>query len=254
MEATEYERMYGAEDAHWWYAGVHDLVLRFARREQARCGRALKILDAGCGTGRLAQLLQSLGEVDGWDIHAPAREIAARRGLTKLNVGDIAEAPLGVATYDLITSIDVLYHLRVHDASAALRNLLRALRPGGCLLLQVPAFEILRGTHDRAVHTRQRFRRREVTRLLADAGFKVEFTSYRLALFFPSVLAWRMASRLRHKSESVGPHPSDVAHVPPAFLNQLLLRAVKVENRLLTSGVHFPLGTSVFAVARAQSQ
>lgn len=254
MEAAEYERMSAAEDSHWWYAGMHDLVLRFARRERSRCGRALRILDAGCGTGRLAQLLQSLGEVDGCDIHAPALELAARRGLARLYVGDIAEAPLGVATYDLITSIDVLYHLRVRDASAALRNLHRALRPGGCVLLQVPAFEILRGTHDCAVHTRRRFRRSEVTRLLTEAGFQVEFATYRLALFFPAVLTWRIASRLRHQSESVAPLPSDVAHVPSPLLNQLLRSAVKLENRVLVSGVRFLLGTSLFAVARVQSQ
>jgi len=250
MEAAEYERMYAAEDAHWWYAGVHDLVLRFARAEATRCARALKILDAGCGTGRLAQLLQPLGEVDGCDIHVPALELAARRGLPRLHRCDIAEASPGAAAYDLITSIDVLYHLRVRDVSAALQNLRRALRPGGCLLLQVPAFELLRGTHDRAVHTRHRFRRDEVTRLLAQAGFHVGFVSCRLALFFPAMLMWRIASRMWPDTAMAAPPASDVAYALPHPLNQSLLALVKLENRLLAAGMRFPIGTSIFAVAR----
>lgn len=251
MEAVEYERMFAAEDSHWWYAGLHDLVLRFARAEAARSGRALKILDAGCGTGRLAQLLQALGEVDGCDIHAPALKLAARRGLPRLHQCDLAETPLDAGVYDLITVIDVLYHLRVRDASAALQNLHRALRPAGCLLLQVPAFEILRGSHDRAVHTRQRFRRNEVTSLLTSVGFRVEFISCRLALFFPAMLLWRIASRTRFDSATTAPPGSDLTQAPSSTFNRWLFAAVKLENRFLASGVRLPIGASIFAVARA---
>jgi SAM-dependent methyltransferase len=250
MEPGEYERMAAAEDRHWWYAGLHDLVLRLARAEAARLARPLAMLDAGCGTGRLCQLLQSLGEVTGCDIHAPALDLAARCGVARLRHCDIAAPALGIEQFDLITTMDVLYHRRVEDESAALRNLHRALRIGGLLLLQVPAFECLRGSHDLAVHGRRRYRRGQVARLLTRSGFTVESVTCRLFLFFPPMLAWRLASRIRPRSGSDAPRPSDVAHAPSPGLNRLLLSAVKFENSLVAAGIHLPLGTSIFAIAR----
>ncbi len=238
--------MFAAEDAHWWYAGLHDLVLRLARTEAARLGRPLTILDAGCGTGRLCQLLQPLGEVTGGDIHPPALDLAARRGIANLRHCDIADPALGVEQFDLITTMDVLYHRRVEDEAAALRNLHRALRVGGLLLLQVPAFDCLRGSHDLAVHGRRRYRPGEVARLLTRAGFTVEGVTCRLAAFFVPMLVWRLCSRIQRAA----PRVSDTAHPLPATFNRWLLALVQCENRALSAGMRFRLGTSVFAIAR----
>ena len=244
MEDAEYQRMSAAEDGHWWYRGLHDLVLWLARGEKDRLNRPLAMLDAGCGTGRLGQLLAPLGEVTGCDVHPLALEAATRRGLTRVLRRDLARDDLGREEFDLITTMDVLYHSLVSDERQALQRLYRALRPGGLLLVQVPAFECLRGSHDLAVHTRRRYRRDEVVRLLASAGFTVEWATCRLAPFFPLFLLWRLGSRRRAKAGS------DVAHLPAPFINRLLFRILKIENSLITFGIHFPLGTSVFAAAR----
>lgn len=246
MEPGEYERMAAAEDGHWWYAGLHDLVLHLARKEAARLARPLAILDAGCGTGRLCELLQPLGEVTGCDIHEPALDLAARRGIADLRHCDVADRALGIEQFDLITTMDVLYHRRVEDESAALRNLHRVLRIGGLLLLQVPAFECLRGSHDLAVHGRRRYRRGEVARLLTRSGFNVEFVTCRLLALFPPMLAWRLCSRAHLSTR----RSSDTARQLPATIERLLLTLVKCENRALTAGVRLSLGTSIFAVAR----
>lgn len=250
MEDIEYNRMLVAEESHWWYAALHDLVLRFARLEAHRLGRPLSMLDAGCGTGRLCQLLSPLGEITGCDIHPLAVEFTARRGIRHVLKRDLAVEKVGDAQFDLITMMDVLYHRRVTSELATLRALHQALRPGGALLLQVPAFEVLRGSHDVAVHTRRRYRRSQVARMLAGAGFRVEMATYRLWALAPPLLAWRLCSRAMVPSSSTTPMASDVAHLPPHFLNALLLRGIRAENRLIVRGVRFPFGTSVFVLAR----
>lgn len=248
MEEAEYSRMAAVEDRHWWYAALHDLVMRFASREANRTGRPLRILDAGCGTGRLCELLARFGDVTGCDIHPAAVEASTCRGVPRVLLQDLSEGRLGEDAFDLITMMDVLYHRRVSGELTVLRNLHRALSPGGTLIMQVPAFESLRGSHDVAVHTRRRYRRRQVARMLGGAGFSVETATYRLCALFVPVFACRLLSRARTRGGSAP--PSDIAKIPSAPVNSLLLRMSLLENSLVARGARLPFGTSVFAVAR----
>jgi len=239
--------MCAAEDHHWWYVGLHDLVIRWVQAEVIRQGRPISILDAGCGTGRLCQLMQPFGEVAGCDIHPLALEATSRRGIKRVIRCDlVADAP-EFAQYDVITSIDVLYHRMITDEAACLRNLHHSLKKGGLLLVQAAAFEMLRGAHDTTVHTRRRYRWREIVELLAAAGFWVEFASYRLLPLFLPVMAWRRVARPDPGGDSA---TSDLNRTWSSLTNRFLASYVKAENRLLTAGVSLPFGTSVFAVAR----
>lgn len=250
MEPDEYHVMRAAEDRHWWYVGLHDLVVRVARREANRLGVPLAILDAGCGTGRLCELLQPFGAVAGCDMHPLALEAASKRVSGRIVRCDLMADDVGHECYDLITCMDVLYHRAVADEAAVLRNLRRGLKQGGLLVVQVAAFESLRGAHDVAVHTRRRYRPGEVARMLEDAGFKMEFTSCRLMAWFLPALVWRCFTRRFPSHTADGKSPSDVASAVPVWLDHLLAACVRFENRLLCAGVRFPLGTSVFAMAR----
>lgn len=251
MEAIEYRTMLAAEDAHWWYMGLHDLVVQTVQRETFRQGRDLDILDAGCGTGRLCKLMEPFGTVTGCDLHPLALEAASKRGVMRLRHIDLMVDDLGCNTYDLITCVDVLYHRAVSDEHAVLQNLRRALRTGGLLILHVPAFECLRGAHDVAVHTRRRYRRAEVADLLRCAGFAVERVAYRLPLLFLPLMIWRCLSRVHAKRTlSNGVPVSDSIAAVPAWMNRLLAACVKAENRCVCVGIRFPVGTSVFALAR----
>jgi len=252
MEADEYHAMRAVEDHHWWYVGLHDLVIRMVRREADGLKRRLDILDAGCGTGRLCELMQPFGAVTGCDMHPLALEAAIERGVSRVKRCDLAVDDLGDESYDLITCMDVLYHRAVTDEENVVRNLRRSLRKGGFLIIQVPAFEILRGAHDVAVHTRRRYRRSEVVCLLESAGFTVEFASYRLLPWLLPVLLWRGLTRVFPPRASDGKTLSDLASPVSPRMNQLLAACVKAENRLLIVGLRLPVGTSVFALARKQ--
>ena len=250
MEAIEYAAMSLAEDHHWWYVGLHDLVLGVVRRETEKLGRPLDILDAGCGTGRLCELMQPFGTITGCDIHPLALEGAGKRGISRVRHCDLATDDLGIGRYDLITLMDVLYHRAVTDERPVLNNLRRCLRDGGLFIIQVAAFELLRGAHDAAVHTRRRYRRSEVVRHLESAGFTVLSASYRMPLCVVPVLLWRWLTRVFPPKAGDGTVLSDLAAAVSPRANQWLAAYVKAENRLLAAGVRLPVGTSVFALAR----
>ncbi len=250
MENEEYQRMWAAEDNHWWYVGLHDLIVAIVREETRLQGRPIEIFDVGCGTGRLCQLLSLLGNVTACDLHPAAVRATAERGITRVFAADIGREELGHECFDVITAIDVLYHRSVADESLALAHLHQALRPGGKLILQVAAFELLRGSHDVAVHTRRRYRLPEMIQLLQSAGFDVTMATYRLAILLPPTLLWRLSSRLFLKGSTNQHVRSDLAASLGTPLNRILALGVKFENRLLMSGLRLPFGTSVFVVAR----
>jgi SAM-dependent methyltransferase len=247
MNPAEYGRMFEAEDSHWWYVGLHELVLGRVARESERLGRRLRIFDAGCGTGRLCQLMSRYGEVAGVDVSAEAIRYCHKRNVAA-KLGDLNELELEPGSYDIITSIDVIYHTGIRDDVRVLQKLRAALKPGGMLILNLVAFEFLRSTHDVAVHTRERYRRDTLKERLAAAGFQVGFVTYRVSLLFPLIAAYRLLSRLLRKDTQAHQVLSDVK-LPQPLVNAAFLRLLRMENVLLQRWA-LPVGISVFAVAR----
>jgi SAM-dependent methyltransferase len=250
MNIAEYRRMFEAEDSHWWYVGLHELVMRHVTAESERSGRPLRILDAGCGTGRLMQLMSAYGEVEGYDASEEAVRYCHMRGV-KAGLADLNDLQLEADRYDVITSIDVLYHAGIKDDVAVLKRLYAVLKPGGLLILNLVAHEFLRSTHDIAVHTRERYTRAMLCQRLMEAGFGITFASYRVSLLFPCVAVYRLLSRFAACREAdPGQVASDVSS-PLWLINGLLVRIIRLENTVLEV-TSLPFGSSVFVVARKQ--
>jgi len=238
--------MYEVEDYHWWYVALHELIISVIKAGGKSAG-GLRILDAGCGTGRLCQLLAEYGSVSGCDISPQALELCRRRGLKSLFQADLNDVLLQPAHYDLITSIDTLYHLAIKDERVVLNKFHGALKPGGMLILNLVAYEFLRSTHDIAVQTRKRYTREEVVALLESSGFKVIMASYRLGFLFLPIAALRFIKRALNYAHDPNSVTSDVTS-PHPIVNRLLLWLARQENRLVLKSA-VPFGTSVFAVA-----
>ena len=248
MNPAEYRRMYESEDSHWWYAGLHELVLDYVREEAGRVGRRLRILDAGCGTGRLCQLMSAYGEVSGVDASTEAISYCCERGVAA-SCGDLNDLSFEREEFDVITSMDVLYHIGIRDDVAVLGGLRSALKPGGLLILNLVAHEFLRSTHDIAVHTRERYTLGSLGERLKSAGFETSFITYRVALLFPFIAVYRIAARFfARRNADRGDVVSDVV-MPHPLVNAALLRIVRLENQIVRT-VRMPMGSSVFAVAR----
>ncbi len=247
MNQHEYRQMYQVEDFHWWYVSLHELIVSVVSK--ARSGtEELRILDAGCGTGRLIQILEAFGIVSGCDISYDALDCCRQRGLTGVFKADLNNAVFPAVHYDVITSIDTLYHNAVEDEKVILARFHDALKPGGLVIINLVAHEFLRSTHDMAVHTRKRYTRREVVNLLEESGFVVQMATYRLGLLFPLIASYRLLRRLFNCESDAEQVTSDV-HLPNKFINRLLLSLSRVENRFILKAP-IPVGTSVFAVGK----
>ena len=145
-----------------------------------------------------------------------------------------------------MTSFDVLYHRAVGDHNQALIEFHRVLKPGGCLLLRLPAYNWLRGRHDEAIHTAYRFTASELRRALTAAGFGLEKLPYANTLLFALALAKRVMERA-----IPAPAGSDV-HSNPPWQDALLSRALYPEARWLSHHT-LPFGLTVIGLGGKRS-
>lgn len=239
MDKEQYEILYRMEQTHWWYLGMQRIVGSLLDKYLEKKD-GLRILDAGCGTGGMAGYLQRFGSVAGIDVADEALRGCRRRDLRCLAQASVERLPFAGESFDLLTSFDVLYHKAVVNDRQALREFHRVLKPGGMLLLRVPAYDWLRGGHDVAVHTRHRYSRGELVRKLSAAGFRVRRTSYADSLLFP-------AAALKRLLEGGKGHSHGDLELPSPLVNRALLGVLSLESALLPA-VSLPWGLSVMAV------
>lgn len=237
--------MAAVEDRHWWYRGMRAIVAALLDDLYAD-RRDLRILDAGCGTGGNAQFLRRYGAVVGVDLSAQALALGGRRLPGVLSRGSVLELPFASGSFDMVTSFDVLYHRAVPDEQQALSETRRVLKPGGRLLIRLPAYEFLRGKHDQAVHTRRRYTSAQARALLEGVGLVVERCSYINSLLFPLPLAQRLLERAL---PTLDHDQSDLA-LPPPLLNHALGWPLAAEAACLARGLAFPIGLSIILRAR----
>jgi SAM-dependent methyltransferase len=206
-------------------------------------GSGLAILDAGCGTGAGLLFLSPYGSVTGLDISSHALRFCADRGCTEVGRASVMALPFRDETFDLVTSFDILYFEGIHDETA-LQETGRVLRPGGRLLIRVPAFDWLRGTHDARVSTAHRYTSKELAHKLLKSGFEVEFMSYANMILFPLALVKRLSEGWLLSPQQ----DSDIAVKVGAF-SGLLRNCLVLESRLIPKW-RLPFGLSVIAIAK----
>ena len=243
MEKSEYTRMYTLETSFWWYRVLHELVESIIQKNKTE-GK-IRILDAGCGTGRMMEICQKYGKVVGIDYSPEAVNYARKRGLDNVALGDLNEVQLEPDSYDIIVSLDVLYHSEIKNDRAILTKFHDGLKNGGLMIINLPAFEYLKRSHDIVVHTKKRYRKKAFESELKETGFSIIHSSYRMPLLYFNILA----AKLFNPKPRMQCSDSDLKELP-GWLNSLLLSMGRAENWLIRHGIPFPVGSSLFVVAK----
>ncbi len=237
-----------AESHHFWFRGFRAFVAPLVRR--AAAGRTdLAIVDCGCGTGANLDWLRRFGRATGFDLSETGLRLGRARGRTRLVRASVVAAPFPDASFDLVTSFDVLYSLTDLDERGALLEMYRLLRPGGYALINVAAMESLRGDHSVLSREVRRYSRDLLCSRVRSAGFAVERLTYAFAsLYAPMWLAraWQRRRGLRREDDRAAQH--EIA-VPPAPLNAVLTALVRLEAAWLRR-LDLPFGSSLICLAR----
>jgi SAM-dependent methyltransferase len=250
MDEQYERRTLELEDQHWWYRGrraiVRDAVASLALPADSR------ILDAGCGSGRNMVELTAFGTVYGIDIAPYSVDQARSRGLANVTLGSLTEMPYDEGSFDLITSLDVIEH--IEDDVAVLRELLRVAKPGGTLLVTVPAYPALWGSHDVVNHHKRRYTRPMLLTAATTSGWEPVRTTFFNSLLLAPAGAYRIAERVLRGSTVADTGSANGAtqfDATPPWANAALERALLAEAAFLRNGRRrLPFGLSLMAIFR----
>lgn len=228
------------DEHHWWFRGRRRIVR--AELDRLPLPANAQILDAGCGSGRTLQELADYGQVFGIELDDDAAAFAASRGLGPVRAGRLEELPWEDATFDLITSLDVVEH--TPEDRVALAELRRVSKPGGWLLLTVPAYQGLWSAHDVANHHYRRYNRATLARAAREAGWSVKRMSYFNSAFLAPAAVVRLAQRGRRLEDGHRPN----LELGPHWLNSVFDLPMRAEARWIRRGRSLPAGLSLLAL------
>jgi SAM-dependent methyltransferase len=238
MDVALEERTLRAEDEHWWYRGRRRIVAAAVERALAAAGapERPRILDAGCGGGAELAQLASLGDATGVEPSGLSRERALARGAADVLDARIGTLPFDDDEFDLVVCLDVIEH--IEDDVIALADLLRVVRPGGGLVVTVPAHPRLWSRHDELNHHCRRYTRSSLSAACGVSGWRVRRLTHFNTFLLPLAAIARRFSR------------GDGLDVPAGPLNTTFEATLRFENRLIRAGLDLPFGLSLLAELR----
>jgi ubiquinone/menaquinone biosynthesis C-methylase UbiE len=244
MNHEEYERMYRFEDTYWWFVARRRLIVSLLETYSPADG-SQKVLDIGCGTGAMLDMLQPFGTVVGADFAPQALSFCRARGDYPLARADVRRLPFADNSFDAVTAMDVIEH--IDDDKAASAEIFRVLRPGGRLFVTVPAYAFLWSEHDEALHHYRRYTAPHLKDVFQRVGFHVDHLSYTVSSLFPPIAAYRFLSALLPKKRGNNEKKADLVPVSER-VNAALLALCDWETRLVRRTA-LPFGVTVVSVA-----
>jgi SAM-dependent methyltransferase len=247
-----FEELRRSEDRHFWFRARNRAIAAALRRSRPPLPPDGRVLELGCGNGNVLGVLKAAfpeGTVVGLDLHEEGLAHARTRAEGLLVQADLSDPPFQRA-FDLVCLFDVLEHL--DDDARALRRTARLLRPGGRILLTVPAHPWLWSAFDEAGGHRRRYTGRGLRGLLENEGYRVTYFTPYMGLLLPLMAGARLGRRCLGRAPATPEERRRAAVKQLAVVpgvNALLEMVLALELPLLRRRWRLPAGTSFLAEA-----
>ncbi|MCL4354079.1 class I SAM-dependent methyltransferase [Patescibacteria group bacterium] len=239
MKKNLYDELYLLEEKHWWHLAKRDICLKLLRKYLSK--KNSKILDIGCGTGKNIEALSEFGEIWGIDISKNAISYCKKRGLKNVKLAKAEETGFKENSFDAIVLLDVLEHV---DDTKTIKEIFRILKPGGLVLITVPAYSWLWSKWDEVLHHKRRYTKKSLIKLFDDGKFNNMYASYAFSyLLIPAYVIRKIKSVFLKKD-----YPSDFK-LSSKSINSTMFFVSKTEHFFSKRGL-VPFGTSIIYLGR----
>ncbi len=229
-----------ADPGHFW------IQWRFQVLRQLIAGHLkpeTRVLEIGCGNGLVMWQMEKFLNVvsDGCDLNVQALE-AIMPVSGKVYLYDIFDLnPELVGHFDIVMMLDVLEH--IDDDRLFLQTAMKYLKPGGLMVVGVPAHQKLFSKYDRLMGHFRRYERKELRQLFQSAGLQdmeVCFWGFSILpiMWLRKIYLSYIADKEVVKSGFKPPHP---------LFNRLMLAVMSLETAIFRRA---PGGISLMAVAK----
>ncbi|MCK6625243.1 MAG: class I SAM-dependent methyltransferase [Anaerolineae bacterium] len=244
------------EDSHWWFSS-RARALTTVMKQFLPKKTDLRLLDVGCGAGNMIHHLSRFGRVKGLEIDPRPVKMAHQRGYDVDQFDATRPMPFPDDSFDAVTALDVIEHNQ--DDLAILADSYRLLKPGGYMIITVPALMWLWSHNDDINAHVRRYTAAELKQKLAQTGFVIRRVTYNNFFIFPLAAALILLRRLAGEKPRLASHHLNEeeyqVEMEPASppINALLTLVGKVEAGLIHL-TNLPIGTSLIAVGQKPYQ
>jgi len=245
MEIKLIDEMYNQESYYWWHKAKRNIVQQLIKNKIGTKD-ITDILDIGCGTGKLMEELSRYGNVYGIDTSGKALNYCKKRGLVNVYKCELGKQKLPFKSdkFSIVTCLDVIEH--IEDENDVLLEINRVLKPGGHLVITVPAYQFLFSYWDQLLHHKRRY----TTRNLKHQTDKVDLSTIKLSYFnsflLPPAVVFRTVKSATKKKTS------DFVNLP-VLLNNILYSVSTLEAKLVLLK-SIPFGLSIIGMFQKKSK
>jgi ubiquinone/menaquinone biosynthesis C-methylase UbiE len=254
---TYFEKLYQIEDRHFWFRTRQAFVSALTEQIIADFPPGYRVMEIGCGTGNLLKALESTcrnGVVFGLDLFWEGLAFAQQRTTAGLIQARAECMPFCNNQFDLIGMFDVLEHLE--NDEGILTSIQQMLKPGGKLLLTVPAHGELWSTFDLISYHQRRYEPSDLKAKLIKSGFSVEYMSECMQVLHPLAKLRRKAPIIleplsNQEKERTRKRANQELSIMPG-MNEIAFQLLRLELKQIKQRKTIARGTSIIVIAQKE--